>query len=247
MTIWTITIYFFHLHICICSCLSILFYVPWTPNALNCSKYTLSGKAALSFLKSGYIYSFPCLDDVSIELLLPKHFSWIYTLFLKKDLFYFMYLTVLPTCISVYQLHAYCPQRSEKTLDSLKLELWILLSCHMDARNIIWVLCKVASHWAIFPALISHCSSDGCLLINSVWGTSSLLMSSVFCQHFFSYIYPHAYLFLVSSFGFIKSELTTVFFFACIPSTNTYRTLSFNNCSKPIGICPWMKQDCMSL
>jgi hypothetical protein len=51
-----------------------------------------------------------------------------------------MHMHVLPACISVYNLHAWCPQRLEEIVrDLLELKLQTTVSCNEGSMNQIWV------------------------------------------------------------------------------------------------------------
>lgn len=42
---------------------------------------------------------------------------------------------VLPVCMYVYHLHAWCYRGQKMALDRLRLELQTVVSCHMDVEN----------------------------------------------------------------------------------------------------------------
>lgn len=43
--------------------------------------------------------------------------------------------SVLLTCMYGHPMHALCGQRQKKAWDPLKLELWAVVSCHVDATS----------------------------------------------------------------------------------------------------------------
>jgi hypothetical protein len=48
---------------------------------------------------------------------------------------YFVPMSILSACVSVYHVHALCPQRPEEALDLLVLELRMVVRCHVGAKN----------------------------------------------------------------------------------------------------------------
>jgi hypothetical protein len=52
-------------------------------------------------------------------------------------LFYVFYFILLysPTCIHMYHVCAWYPQIQIRELDPLELELYMVMSCHVDAGN----------------------------------------------------------------------------------------------------------------
>lgn len=58
-------------------------------------------------------------------------------LFLKNRFIYLMTVNALPACMP-----AYCSSRSKEMSDILKLELWMVVSNYMGARNQTQFLCK---------------------------------------------------------------------------------------------------------
>lgn len=52
---------------------------------------------------------------------------------------------ILPTCMCVYHLHAWCPQSTEEAVRPLELELQMVVSCHMNAGNGILVCGRAAT------------------------------------------------------------------------------------------------------
>lgn len=56
------------------------------------------------------------------------------------DLF-FMYMSILPACMSVHHVPVKCLYRSEKVSNTLELELRMVVSHHVSAKNQTQVLC----------------------------------------------------------------------------------------------------------
>lgn len=97
--------------------LHIYVYHMWWGNGQHQSHAQCS---ALSFVHSDILL--PCMEDMIQRLLLDVFI-----------LFYFMYMGVLLTCMSVYCIYAWCLQR---LLDPLELEIQMVVSCHVDTENL---------------------------------------------------------------------------------------------------------------
>jgi hypothetical protein len=80
------------------------------------------------------------------------------------DLFYFICVSILPTCVSMLPYACWIPCRSLKALDPLELELQMLVRC-TSARNRIQVLCKSIK----CSSLRSHLSSPGSSLCDTLY------------------------------------------------------------------------------
>ena len=73
------------------------------------------------------------------------HYAWPDTGFLKKIYFYFMYMDILPVCMSVHHMSVYSASIGPKrTLDPLELELQKTMSCHVSLGSwtlVFWKIC----------------------------------------------------------------------------------------------------------
>lgn len=59
-----------------------------------------------------------------------------------KIYYYFLCMSALSVCMHVHLIHAQYPQKSEEGLESLELELWIIVSYYMATKNRTWILCE---------------------------------------------------------------------------------------------------------
>ena len=59
--------------------------------------------------------------------------------YLYKLYFYFMYMDVLPACVSVHLVRALCLQRAERASHPLELKLLPVVSCFAGDGNETWV------------------------------------------------------------------------------------------------------------
>jgi hypothetical protein len=50
-----------------------------------------------------------------------------------------MWMNVLPACVFVQHMHAWCLRRLEECVDHLELELWMVVSHHVDDGSQAWV------------------------------------------------------------------------------------------------------------
>ena len=48
-------------------------------------------------------------------------------------------MNVLPACVFVQHMHAWCLRRLEECVDHLELELWMVVSHHVDDGSQAWV------------------------------------------------------------------------------------------------------------
>ena len=104
------------------------------------------GLSGLATCKSEQIYNHSPLPNPSRMLWSLRHTKLLF----NRDpqlgnnfayiFYYFIYMSVLPICLSVCHAHARGSQK--RSLDPLELQLEMVVSCHVGAGNKIQVFCK---------------------------------------------------------------------------------------------------------
>lgn len=129
------------------------FQLPASSFHLTVSVEPLTPHKAFHEFSPTQIFMFSPLPSCFSDMSEFHHYSFCKKL--KVYYFYFIYLNVLPACMSMFYMHVWCPQRPEGVLGPLELELPRIVIHHMNAGNQTRVFFKSNKHlW-----LLSHLSS----------------------------------------------------------------------------------------